>query len=98
MLRKSVHDNREPIEIVMGPMLLQECLYVVGYQPEVVSRHARKHMVLIVELHSAVEPIEPARGLVINADFDTAFRKAQVLCFIYLDQWLIEVISPQLPT
>ena len=51
-------------------------------------------MVLIVELHPAVKPIEPAASLIIYIDFDASLRETQVLVIVYLDHWLVEVVPP----
>ena len=89
VLRHLVQGDGEPFVFVRDVVLLHQGFNVRGDRPEVVSRHARVHMVLIVEVQTAEEPVKPARSLVVDVDFDLARREAHVLLVLYL--------APRLP-
>ena len=78
-------------------MLFHEGFDVIGDQSEMMSRHARHDVMLIVEVQTSEEPVEPARGFVIDIYFNLARREAHIfLLRVYLFPWLPVMISNQL--
>lgn len=61
-----------------------------------ITRHAGEHVMLVVELEPAVEPVHPSRTPVVAVNLDVALRKVHVLSVFDRDKRFSVVIAEKL--